>query len=81
MGDILKHDAATAAKAVAGVSDVQVELVWDPPWGLERISDCRPAATGDDVRSPVHGTVARTSSAQPGRVSSSTGSAATRCKP
>ena len=39
MGDILKHDAATAAKAVAGVSDVQVELVWDPPWGLERISD------------------------------------------
>ncbi|HEY9391394.1 MAG TPA: iron-sulfur cluster assembly protein [Mycobacteriales bacterium] len=39
MGDILKQDAATAARSVAGVSDVQVELVWDPPWGLERISD------------------------------------------
>lgn len=39
MGDILKQDAETATRAVAGVSDVQVELVWDPPWGLERISD------------------------------------------
>ena len=39
MGDILKADADTAARAVAGVSDVRVELVWDPPWGLERISD------------------------------------------
>jgi probable FeS assembly SUF system protein SufT len=38
MGDILRQDAAAAATSVAGVSDVQVELVWDPPWGLERIS-------------------------------------------
>jgi probable FeS assembly SUF system protein SufT len=39
MGDILKADAATAAKTVPGVGEVIVELVWDPPWGLERISD------------------------------------------
>jgi probable FeS assembly SUF system protein SufT len=39
MGDILKQDAEVAARSVAGVSDVQVELVWDPPWGIERISD------------------------------------------
>ncbi|HEY5335728.1 MAG TPA: iron-sulfur cluster assembly protein [Mycobacteriales bacterium] len=39
MGDILRQDAAVAAGSVAGVTDVQVELVWDPPWGLERISD------------------------------------------
>jgi probable FeS assembly SUF system protein SufT len=39
MGDILKADAAKAAGMVRGVGDVQVELVWDPPWGIERISD------------------------------------------
>jgi probable FeS assembly SUF system protein SufT len=39
MGDILKQDAEVAARSVAGVGDVQVELVWDPPWGIERISD------------------------------------------
>jgi probable FeS assembly SUF system protein SufT len=39
MGDILKQDAEVAARSVAGVGDVRVELVWDPPWGIERISD------------------------------------------
>jgi probable FeS assembly SUF system protein SufT len=39
MGDILKADAAKAAGMVRGVGDVMVELVWDPPWGIERISD------------------------------------------
>lgn len=39
MGDILRQDADTAARSVTGVSDVQVELVWDPPWGIDRISD------------------------------------------
>jgi probable FeS assembly SUF system protein SufT len=39
MGDILKEDARKAASTVAGVGDVEVELVWDPPWGLDRISD------------------------------------------
>lgn len=26
-------------RAVAGVEDVKVELVWDPPWTRERMSD------------------------------------------
>jgi len=26
-------------RGVAGVTEVQVELVWDPPWGPERMSD------------------------------------------
>ena len=29
----------SAIKAVAGVSDARVELVWDPPWSQDRISD------------------------------------------
>lgn len=39
MGDILKEDARKATSTVPGVGDVEVELVWDPPWGLERISE------------------------------------------
>jgi metal-sulfur cluster biosynthetic enzyme len=39
MGDVLRRDAKTAAESVAGVSEAEVELVYDPPWGLERISD------------------------------------------
>ena len=38
MGDILKEDARSAAQAVPGVSEVDVELVWDPIWGRERMS-------------------------------------------
>lgn len=39
MGDVLRQDAHTAVGSVAGVSEVSVELVWDPPWGADRISD------------------------------------------
>jgi probable FeS assembly SUF system protein SufT len=39
MGDVLREDARAAAESVPGVSEVDVELVWDPPWGLERMSD------------------------------------------
>ncbi len=28
-----------AVKAVPGVKDAQVELVWDPPWSRERMSE------------------------------------------
>ena len=35
----LPNTVATAIKQVAGVSDAQVELVWDPPWSTERMSD------------------------------------------
>jgi len=39
MGDVLKEDARAAVQSVPGVSDVDVELVWDPPWGQDRMSD------------------------------------------
>lgn len=39
MGDVLKEDARVAAGSVPGVREVDVELVWDPPWGLERMSE------------------------------------------
>ena len=28
-----------AVKAVAGVGEVKVEIVWDPPWSYERMSE------------------------------------------
>jgi metal-sulfur cluster biosynthetic enzyme len=39
MGDVLKEEARTAVQSVPGVSEVAVELVWDPPWGQDRMSD------------------------------------------
>ncbi|RMF33194.1 MAG: SUF system Fe-S cluster assembly protein [Alphaproteobacteria bacterium] len=30
---------ADAVSAVPGVRTVNVELVWDPPWGMDRLSD------------------------------------------
>jgi probable FeS assembly SUF system protein SufT len=39
MGDVLKEDARTAVQSVPGVSAVDIVLVWDPPWGQDRMSD------------------------------------------
>ncbi len=39
MGDVLKDDAHRRVAAIPGVSDVEVELIWDPPWELSRMSD------------------------------------------
>jgi probable FeS assembly SUF system protein SufT len=39
MGDILRADAARAVLAVPGVDDVEVNLVWDPPWTIDRMSE------------------------------------------
>jgi probable FeS assembly SUF system protein SufT len=39
MGDILAEDARVKVLAVPGVSDVDVELVLEPPWGMERMSE------------------------------------------
>ena len=39
MGDVLRGDAARAVLAVPGVDDVEVTLVWDPPWTIHRMSD------------------------------------------
>jgi len=35
----LPPEVETKARGVSGVTDVAVELVWDPPWGPERMSE------------------------------------------
>ncbi len=39
MGDVLRADALRAVQAVAGVDEVEVTLVWDPPWTIRRMSE------------------------------------------
>ena len=39
MGEVLCDDAARAVRAVPGVDEVDVSVVWDPPWSRDRISD------------------------------------------
>ncbi len=39
MGDVLRADAARVVGAVPGVDDVEVTLVWDPPWSVGRMSE------------------------------------------
>jgi len=39
MGDVLKIDARDRVAALPGVGEVDVVIVWDPPWGVDRMSD------------------------------------------
>ena len=39
MGDVLKIDARDRVAAVPGVGEVDVVIVWDPPWSIDRMSD------------------------------------------
>jgi probable FeS assembly SUF system protein SufT len=39
MGDILRQDLHDAVAAIPGVVDVEVKLVFDPPWDASRLSD------------------------------------------
>ena len=39
MGDVLQHDVRSRVQTVPGVSEVDVEVVWDPPWDQSRLSD------------------------------------------
>jgi metal-sulfur cluster biosynthetic enzyme len=36
---VLPEQVRKAVAAVAGVSDVKVDVVWDPPWTRDRMSD------------------------------------------
>jgi len=38
MGEMIAAQAQDALRAIPGVSDARVELVFDPPWSPERIS-------------------------------------------
>jgi len=39
MGDVLKADACRKVQGVAGVTDVDIEIVWEPAWDDSRMSD------------------------------------------
>ena len=39
MGDVIQADAARAVQAVPGVDEVDVQLVWDPPWTKARMPE------------------------------------------
>ncbi len=39
MGDVLRGDALRVVEALPGVDEVAVDLVFDPPWSMDRISE------------------------------------------
>jgi probable FeS assembly SUF system protein SufT len=39
MGDILRHDVLRAVGALPGVDDVEVTIVFDPPWCVDRMPE------------------------------------------
>lgn len=39
MGGVIAHEAETKIRALPGVSDVRVELVWDPPWNQAMLTE------------------------------------------
>jgi probable FeS assembly SUF system protein SufT len=39
MGDVLKQDVEARTAAVPGVTEVRVEIVFEPPWSLEKMSE------------------------------------------
>ena len=39
MGDVLRADASRAVEGLPGVDEVDVNLVWTPPWNIGRMSE------------------------------------------
>jgi metal-sulfur cluster biosynthetic enzyme len=39
MSDILTADVERVVGRIPGVDEVDVTIVWDPPWGIDRLSD------------------------------------------
>jgi probable FeS assembly SUF system protein SufT len=39
MGDVIRNDAIRAVSVLRGVDEVEVNLVWDPPWNVACISE------------------------------------------
>lgn len=49
----LPGDAERAVRAVAGVTDVKVELTFDPPWTKDRMSEAAKLALGIEDIIPI----------------------------
>lgn len=45
----LPGEVEATVRAVEGVTDVVVDLVWDPPWGMERMSEPARLQLGFDL--------------------------------
>ena len=39
VAESLPGEVETAVRAVEGITDVQLELVWDPPWEMDRMGE------------------------------------------
>ena len=48
----LPGEVETRIKAIEGVSDAKVELVWDPPWTPEKMSEAAKLQLNMDISSP-----------------------------
>jgi FeS assembly SUF system protein len=46
MGGMIAEEVKAKVKAVSGVKDAKVELVWDPPWTPDRMSEEAKAQMG-----------------------------------
>jgi FeS assembly SUF system protein len=46
---ILPGQVEAAARAVPGITDVKVDLIWDPPWDRDRMSDAAKLQLGFDL--------------------------------
>ncbi len=46
---ILPGQVETAVRAVPGITDAKLELVWDPPWDRDKMSDAAKLALGFDL--------------------------------
>ncbi len=46
LGEQIVRDAEERLREIEGVSRAEVRLVWDPPWGPERMSPAARAALG-----------------------------------
>ena len=45
----LPGDVEARVRSVEGITDVVVDLVWDPPWGMERMSEAARLQLGFDL--------------------------------
>jgi FeS assembly SUF system protein len=49
VADHLPRSVEAKLRSIPGVTDVKVELVWDPPWDRSRMSDVARLALGFDL--------------------------------
>ena len=52
VADRLPRDVEAKLRAVPGVTDVKVELVWEPPWDMGKMSDVARLSLGFDLGPP-----------------------------